>query len=176
MKKTLFIAIEGTDGSGKSIQTELLVKHLKKAGKKVGRIDFPQYGQKSAALIEDYLNGKFGSAKEVGPSRASIFYALDRYAASFKIKNWLSQGRIVVANRYLASNMGHQGGKIKNAKERKKFFDWIYDLEYNIFKIPKPNINFILRVPPKISQQLVDKKSAREYLQGKKRDIHEDDL
>lgn len=174
--KGKFIAIEGTDGSGKSTQTEFLVERLKKTGKRVERIDFPRYGEKSAALIEDYLNGKFGSAKEVGPYRASVFYALDRYAANFKIKNWLAEGKIVIANRYMASNMGHQGGKIHNARQRKKFFAWIYNLEYNIFKIPKPNVNIILHVPAKISQKLVDKKGTREYLRGKKRDIHEDDL
>ncbi len=176
MAYSLFITIEGTDGSGKSTQTELLVKHLKKNGRKVERIDFPQYGEKSAALIEDYLNGKFGTAKEVGPYRASVFYAIDRYAASFQIKKWLSKSKIVIANRYMASNMGHQGGKIRNTTQRKKFFDWIYDLEYNTFRIPKPNVNIILHVPAKISQKLVDKKGVREYLKGKKRDIHEDDL
>ncbi len=168
--------IEGTDGSGKSLQTELLVKHLKKAKQKVEQISFPQYGKKSAGMIEDYLNGKFGTAKEVGPYRASIFYAIDRYAAAPQIKTWLAQNKIVIANRYVASNMGHQGGKIANLKERKKYFDWNYNLEYKIFGIPKPDVNLILHVTPKISQKLIDKKGAREYLHGKKRDIHEADL
>ena len=89
---------------------------------------------KSAAMVEEYLNGKFGTAQEVGPYRASIFCAIDRYVAAPKIKQWLNEGKIVIANRYVASNMGHQGGKIKNQIERKKYFDWNYDLEYNIFK------------------------------------------
>ncbi len=174
--KGLFIMIEGTDGSGKSLQTELLVAHLKKENYQVEQISFPQYGKKSAAMVEEYLNGKFGTAQEVGPYRASIFYAIDRYVAAPKIKQWLNEGKIVIANRYVASNMGHQGGKIKNQTERKKYFDWNYDLEYNIFQIPKPDVNLILHVTPEISQKLVDQKEAREYLHGKKRDIHEDDL
>lgn len=174
--KGLFIMIEGTDGSGKSLQTELLVAHLKKENYQVEQISFPQYGKKSAAMVEEYLNGKFGTAQEVGPYRASIFYAIDRYVAAPKIKQWLNEGKIVIANRYVASNMGHQGGKIKNQIERKKYFDWNYDLEYNIFQIPKPDVNLILHVTPEISQKLVDQKEAREYLHGKKRDIHEDDL
>jgi len=172
----LFILIEGTDGSGKTLQTKLLVKRLKKLGKKVAEISFPRYGNKSSALVEDYLNGKFGSAREVGPYRASVFYALDRYAASFDIKKWISQGKIVICNRYVGSNLAHQGGKIKNVEERKKYFAWDYNLEYNIFGIPKPDLSLILHVTPKVSQELVDKKGAREYLHGKKRDIHEDDL
>lgn len=174
--KGLFIMIEGTDGSGKSLQTDLLVAHLKKENYEVEQISFPQYGERSAAMVEDYLNGKFGTAQEVGPYRASILYTIDRYAAAPKIKQWLTEGKIVIANRYVASNMGHQGGKIKDVEERKKYFDWNYNLEYNIFQIPKPDVNLILHVTPEISQKLVDQKGDREYLHGKKRDIHEDDI
>lgn len=168
--------IEGTDGSGKGTQTELLVQRFQKEGQPVEQIHFPQYGEKSAAMVEDYLNGKFGTAEEVGPYRASIFYAVDRYAASAKIKKWIEEGKIVIANRYVGSNMGHQGGKIQDPEERKKYFDWNYHLEYDIFQIPKPDVNLILHVKPEISQKLVDQKGERDYLQGKKRDIHEDDL
>ena len=173
---SLFIMIEGTDGSGKGTQTDILVEKFKTEGLEVEQVSFPRYGEKSAAMVSDYLNGKFGTAQEVGPYRASVFYAVDRYAASFQIKEWLAQNKVVIANRYIGSNMGHQGGKIKNPEERKKFFEWNYNLEYNIFEIPKPNVNIILHVTPEISQQLIDKKSDREYLKGKKRDIHEDDL
>jgi dTMP kinase len=172
----MFIMLDGIDGSGKSVQTKLLIKHLKKTGRKVALISFPQYGQKSAGPIEEYLNGVYGNAKEVGPYRASILYAVDRFAAAPKIRAWLRQGKIVVANRYVASNMGHQGGKIKNAAERKKFFLWNDNLEYKIFGIPRPDLNIILHVRPDIAQKLVDKKGARAYLKGAKRDIHEADL
>lgn len=176
MPKGLFIMLEGTDGAGKSTQTELLVNQLKKDGYRVGQISFPQYGQRSAAMVEDYLNGEFGVAKQVGPYCASLFYAIDRYAAKEKINHWLKQGKIVIANRYVASNLAHQGGKILNDRQREKYFAWDYDLEYKILGLPKPDINIILHVTPKISQQLIDKKGAREYLKGKKRDIHENDL
>ena len=176
MKQGLFIMIEGTDGSGKGTQTELLVERFQKEGYAVEQIHFPQYGERSAAMVEDYLNGKFGTAEEVGPYRASIFYAIDRYAASSTIHAWLAAGKIVIANRYVGSNMGHQGGKIHDREERKKYFDWNYDLEYHIFQIPKPTVNIILHVKPEISQKLVDQKGERQYLNGKKRDIHEDDL
>lgn len=168
--------LEGTDGSGKSLQTELLLNRLKQEGHDVEQISFPQYGKPSAFLVEQYLNGEFGTAQEVGPYRASILYAVDRFAAAPQIRQWLDAGKIVIANRYVASNMGHQGGKIEAVDERQKYFDWNYDLEYTILGIPKPDVNIILHVTPEISQQLVDKKGDREYLKGKKRDIHEDDL
>lgn len=170
-----FIVIDGTDGSGKATQTNLLVEELKLGGYPVEMTDFPQYGTKSAGLIEEYLNGKYG---QVGPEAASIFYAIDRFDASFKICQWLKEGKIVISNRYVTANAGHQGGKISDNMERLKFFKWLDNLEYNIFGVPKPDLNIVLHVPAEMAQKLVDKKSAaeRKYVNGKKRDLHEADL
>jgi len=178
MKKGKLIVICGTDGSGKGTQTELLVQRLKKEGHDIKKTDFPQYGNKSAFMVEEYLNGKFGSAQEVGPYRASIFYAIDRYYASFQMKKWLDEGKIIISNRYVSANLGHQGGKIKDKEERKKYVEWVLDLEYNIFGIPRPDLNIFLHVPSAVAQKLVDKKGDREYIKDKmkKRDIHEDDI
>jgi dTMP kinase len=170
------IVIDGTDGSGKATQTKMLVKRLKKAGYPVKVADFPQYGKKSAGLVEEYLNGKYGNAKEVGPHRASIFYACDRYDASFQIKKWIKEGCIIISNRYVTANMGHQGGKIENREKRKKYFNWLYKLEYEMFNIPKPDLNIILHVDAAVAQKLVDGKGIRNYLKRKKRDLHEKDL
>lgn len=173
--KGRLIVIDGSDGSGKATQTQALVETLKIEGYEVEMTDFPQYGSKSAGPVEEYLNGKYG---EVNPYAASIFYAVDRFDAGFKIRQWLAQGKIVVSNRYVTANAGHQGGKIIDDAERIKFFKWLDNLEYGIFGIPKPDLNVILHVPAEIAQKLVDQKSAaaRAYINGKKRDIHEADL
>ncbi|MCK9466705.1 MAG: hypothetical protein M0P94_00010 [Candidatus Absconditabacterales bacterium] len=176
MLKGKFIVIDGTDGSGKGTQTKLLVQRLKNSGYSVEIADFPQYGKKSAIMVEEYLNGKFGTAQEVGPYRASVFYAIDRYAASFEIKKRLEEGKIVISNRYVSSNMGHQAGKIKDPKERDKFLQRLEEFEYRLFAIPKPDKNILLYMPTEIGQQLVDKKGHRDYIGGQKRDIHEADL
>lgn len=174
-KKGKFIVIDGTDGSGKTTQLSLLVERLKNLGHSVEIADFPQYNTKSAGLVEEYLSGKYGNADEVGPYRASIFYACDRYDASFKIRKWLDEGKIVISNRYVTANMGHQGGKIDGEKERKEYFDWLYKLEYEIFSIPRPDLNIILHVPAEISQRLSQQRT-REDWKGKTNDIHQDDL
>lgn len=183
MKKGKFFVFEGIDGCGKATQTKLLAEFFVKKGYKVEKIDFPQHGERSSAMVDDYLNGKYGSSEEVGPYVASIFYAQDRYDASFKIKKWLAEGKIVVSDRYLVSNIGHQGGKIKNKKDWKKYVNWLYNLEYNIFKIPKPDYTFILKTSAEFSLKLAHKitdKAKRErrksYLgSSKKQDIHEKD-
>ncbi|MBP9763129.1 MAG: deoxynucleoside kinase [Candidatus Pacebacteria bacterium] len=175
-KRGKFIVIDGTDGSGKGTQTELLVAALKDQGVKVVVTDFPQYGKPSAIFVEKYLRGEYGSADEVGAKRASLFYALDRFDESKQMKQWLDEGFCIVSNRYVSANMGHQTGKIKDPVERDKFLDWLNELEFEIFEIPKPDEVIFLYVPPEVGQKLVDEKSAREYTKGAKRDIHEADL
>lgn len=176
MKTGKFIVIDGTDGSGKGTQTNLLVEKLKSEGHDVVMADFPRYWENSAKMVEDYLNGGFGTAEEVGPYRASIFYACDRYAASKDIKKWLDEWKIVICNRYVSANMWHQAGKIKGNEEVDKFLSWLDDLEYGIFQIPRPDKTILLYMPVEIWQMLVDKKWHRDYVWWEKRDIHEADL
>jgi dTMP kinase len=176
-KRGKFIVIEGTDGSGKSEQAIRLVKHLMDTGNKVIPFDFPRYSELSSWFVGEYLRGGFGTLKEINPKTASLFYALDRYAAASYIRKAINSGKVVISNRYVASNLAHQGSKFLNKKDREKFFQWDSDLEYNINGIPKPDLNIILHVPAQIAQKLVDKKIERQYLRGKKkRDLHETSL
>ncbi len=171
-----FFVIEGTDGSGKTEQFNRLLPKLKEVFA-VEKLDFPRYGEPSSYFVTEYLNGKYGTLKEIGPEKASLFYALDRFDASEKkMKQWLAEGKTLLANRYVGSNMGHQGGKIDDKKKRQDFFRWLYDLEYGRLGIPKPDLNIILHVPAAIAQGFVDKKGDRAYIGGKKRDLHESDI
>lgn len=180
LKNGKFIVLEGIDGSGKSIQSDFLVRRLRRENYRVFKIDFPRYGAKSAGLVEEYLNGTYGSPSEVGPYRASVFYACDRYAAASRIEKKIADGFIIVADRYLASNIGHQGGKIIENSKWEKFVRWLYKLEYGLFQIPKPDITVILKTSPRVSYQMTsrvtdERKKAKKnlYLGKKKRDVHE---
>lgn len=167
------IVIDGTDGSGKATQTRLLVYRLKQLGYKVETIDFPQYNTKSSGMIENYLEGKYGEADEVNPMVASCFYACDRYDASFKIKNWLKEGKIVIIDRYVTSNMAHQGCKINNLLARRDFYSWLYRLEHNLFQIPEPDLTLVLHVEAEIAHGLLQNRPTKGW-KDKKNDIHED--
>lgn len=147
-----FIVIDGIDGSGKSTQLKLLEDELKIIGYKTEVIHFPQHGERSAALVDDYLAGKYG---QVGPYPASVFYAVDRFDAAFRLKAWLQQGKVVLCDRYVTANAAHQGGKISDHVERLKFFKWLDNLEYNIFGIPRPDLNIILNVPVAAAVQMI---------------------
>ena len=170
-----FIVIDGTDGSGKTTQLQLLASKLVAERYEVEIADFPQYNTKSAGMVEEYLSGKYGGADDVNPYAASLFYAVDRFDASFQIREWLKQGKIVISNRYISSNFAHQGGKIENALERKLFFTWLSEIEYKIFNIPKPDLYLILHVEAEVSQKMAQDRQ-REDWKGKTKDIHEDNL
>jgi thymidylate kinase/thymidylate synthase ThyX/deoxycytidylate deaminase len=171
----VFVVIEGSDGSGKGTQFQLLADHLAKQGYDVATFDFPRYDKSSSHFVNSYLNGEYGTAEEVGPYAGSMFYALDRYEAAKEIRDALDQGKVVLANRYTGSNMAHQGAKFDNVEQRRGYFIWLDNLEFQVLNIPRPDISIILRVPAEIAQKLVDQKAPRSYT-DKKRDIHEADL
>lgn len=178
-QKGKLIVIDGIDGSGKATQTALLAKRLKKTGLKVKTIDFPRYYDNFFGhLIGEYLSGKFGDFIKIDPRIASVLYAADRFESSEKIKGWLEQGCIVLSDRYVSANQIHQGGKIRSVASRKKFLDWLEKMEFEIFRIPKPDLVIYLDVPFEISRKwLKDKvtKRSKKYLKGKK-DVAEDNL
>ncbi len=176
MKKGVFIVLDGLDGSGKGTQTKLLVERLQREGHEVEMVDFPQYGNWSATYVEKYLRGELGASHDISAQQASLFYALDRFAAKQRMLDALAQGKILVANRYVSASKGHQLGKLKTDDERYTFVEWLNHLEYSILGIPKPTVTLFLHMPPEIGQRLVERKEPRAYLQGKSKDIHEEDL
>ncbi|MDO8591908.1 MAG: hypothetical protein Q7R60_03245 [bacterium] len=171
----IFIVLEGSDGSGKGTQFRLLSERLKAVGHEVAVFDFPRYEEPSSHFVKRYLNGDFGPASEVSPYTASFFFALDRYEAAPQIKKALDAGKVVIANRYVGSNMAHQGTKFSSLAEQRGFFMWAESLEYQLLGIPRPNISLFLKVPANISFELIAQKTERNYTK-KKRDEHEDDI
>lgn len=164
----MLIVIDGIDGSGKSTQTEILVRRLKAEKYPVETLNFPQYQQFFGRMVKKFLNGEFGQINQVDPHLASILYALDRWQARNKINHWLKENKIVILNRYATSNLIHQTIKIKE-KKRRQFIDWLNKMEYEILNLPKPDLVLYLYLPYKLSYALITKR-------GNKKDIHEADL
>lgn len=171
----LFITIEGGDGSGKTTQSDLLVKYLESIGKKVHRQKFPRYGQDSAYYIEQYLNGAYGEASDVPADLGVLPYALDRYAATEEIRQIIADpDSVLVCDRYMGSNLAHQGAKVDDQADRRQFYNRTLTTEYEVLGIPRPDLNIVLLVPANVAQSNVDKRPDRAYT-DKKRDIHEAD-
>lgn len=172
---TLFV-IEGVDGAGKATQTAKLVERLIAEGKDPLKLTFPDYENKSSDIVKMYLNGTFGThAEDVNAKAASTFFAIDRYV-SYKTrweKDFL-ENRVIVADRYVTSNMIHQASKLDSIEEKKSFIDWLADFEYGIYKLPEPTKVVFLDMPPEYAAELTKtraNKSTGEMVQ----DIHESD-
>ena len=168
------IVIEGLDGSGKATQTKQLYERLTAQGKKVRRLEFPDYGSPSAALVKMYLNGDFGERPEdVNAYAASAFYAVDR-AASF-LKDWkrgYQDDTVFLCDRYATSNIIYQMAKVPPG-ERDAFIAWQADFEYDKLGLPRPDAVLYLDVEPEVSQRLMEKRYGGD---NSKKDLHESNL
>ncbi|ABN53314.1 MAG TPA: thymidylate kinase [Hungateiclostridium thermocellum] len=174
MKGKLIIIESGADASGKATQTNKLYERLVQEGYKVKKITFPNYDSDSSALVKMYLNGDFGKdPNDVSPYVASTFYAVDRFA-SYRTE-WgqaYNDGWIILADRYTTSNMVHQAAKIKDMEEKDRFLDWLWNFEFEIYKLPVPDCVIFLDMPPSFSRELM-KERANKFTGEQKKDIHE---
>ena len=168
------VVFEGIDGSGKSTQFDMMCTHLAYEGKGFKRIRFPRYDEPSAALLKMYLNGEFGSdPKAVNPYAASAFFMVDRIASYLTDwKDAYEGGGLVVADRYTTSNAVHQGAKMSYHK-RETFFKWLYEYEFNLIELPKPNIVIYLDIEAKYAAKRISKRQEKT---GSKGDIHEQSI
>lgn len=157
-----FIAVEGIDGSGKQTQVRLLALALESRGCRVFSTGFPQYGSWFGKMVGEFLNGDYGPLDTVDPHFTALLYAGDRFESKGPILDALEKGQIVIADRYIASNLAHQTARA-TAGKRAEFRSWIEHLEYNIYGLPKEDLVLYLRVPPHLAQLLVAKKQARPY-------------
>lgn len=171
----LFV-IDGTDASGKQTQFEKLQERLKDENIDYKVISFPNYDSPSSSLVKMYLSGEFGeNAKDVSPYIASTFYAADRFATFKKeLEEYYNNGGIILADRYTTANMVHQAGKIDNKEEREKFLNWLWDFEFNLYKLPVPTKVFFLNMPPEYAFKLMENRENK-FTHETKKDIHERD-
>ena len=166
MRGKLFV-IDGGDGSGKTMQTQLLIARAAAEGLPFATLSYPRYETKTGVVVNAYLNGEYGPPLDIPAQQASMLYAIDRWAY-FMEGDFapLERGVHMIANRYSGSNMGHQGSKIDDPAKRTAFFKWNDELEHGFFGIPRPYLNIVLHVPADISISLIDSR-------GNAKDGHE---
>lgn len=179
----MFIVIEGLDGAGKSTQVALMRRLFEDRYRQqveylhFPRFDAPVYGE----LIARFLRGELGSVDQVNPYVVALLYAGDRQEAARTIRQWVGDGKAVIVDRYVYSNIAYQCAKLpaNNAGgERAALKEWILNLEYHHNGIPKPDLSLFLDVPFAFTERkLAEQRTGddRDYLQGKQ-DIHEASL
>lgn len=171
------IVIEGTDGSGKQTQSEKLYSFFQAKGVDCEIIGFPRYGSASGDIVGDCCLGKdnrieggswFDNFSQMDPKIACLYFAADRLSMANEIRDKLAKGKVVILDRYVESNMGHQCGKLLNKEDRSRLRDWIVNLEYKLLKLPQPDLIIFLHMPFQLSRKL--KEGMEEKL-----DVHEAD-
>lgn len=167
---TKIIAFEGIDGTGKSVQMQLLSERLKKDGKRVSEISFPIYTSFFGSEVGKLLSGRDGvRASDVDGKSMALWFALDRFEAFSDFD--YSGSDVLLINRYVLSNAVYQS--IRDCDLGKPdLLDFVLDLEYQHFGIPCADAHIVLDMATSDAAQNVDKKGYRDYV-GNTRDVYE---
>ncbi len=169
----MLFTVEGIDGAGKGTLTKGLVALAEMAGYRVATLSFPRYGEnRFARLVAQYLNGHFGKIDDVPAEFAALLYAGDRHESREKLLGLLADSDLVILDRYVASNIAYGAAKLP-ADERQRLIDWIREVEYEIFELPRPQLTCLIATAPATAQDLVGRKDNREYTDDS-HDMHEE--
>ena len=172
----MLIVVEGLDGAGKSTQVKRLREYLTERCGSLEYIHFPRYeAPVYGDLISRFLRGDFGSNEAVHPQLVALLFAEDRHGAAPVMRKALEEGKTVLLDRYVYSNIAYQCAKLQDLQERRKLRDWIFNTEYGDFELPEPDLNLFLDVPIGFVEQSLNRQREgqdRNYLSGAQ-DIHE---
>ena len=172
---SLLVAIEGIDGSGKGTQARQLVDQLNSESISTGLLSFPRYSETLfGRAIGEFLNGAFGPLEAIAPQLSATLYAGDRFESRDVLTEALANQQVVVCDRYVPSNLAHQGSRVPAARQA-ELIEWIERIEYDVFELPRPDAVVWLDIPPHISRRLIALKAPREYTE-KAADLQEADL
>ena len=175
----MFIVLEGLDGAGKSTQIKLLRELFASRGIESEYVHFPRFDSPVfGELIARFLRGELGGVESVDPYIVALLFAGDRADMAPQIRAWQAEGKVVIVDRYVYSNIGYQCAKLATEEQRAKLKQWILDTEYGYYNIPRPDLSLFLDVPFSFTaKSLTEQRSGddRAYLNGEK-DIHESSL
>ena len=159
----MLIDLEGIDGSGKGTQARKLCDRFVQSGVSAALVSFPRYeATLFGRAVGEFLNGRFGSLDQVHPFLVSLLFAGDRFESKQYLLDAIASHDVVVLDRYVPSNVAHQASKLEGAA-RTELTRRILDIEFNIFGLPRPDVVVLLDLPVRVAQQLIAKKSARQY-------------
>lgn len=168
--KTKIIALEGMDGSGKTVQINKLQETLEKLGYSSIIKSFPVYESFFGREVGNLLAGaKSVNANTLDPRSMCLWYALDRWQ-EFKDFAY-SEYDYVLLNRFSLSNAVYQSVRTL-PEEREALINWVFELEHVHLGLPSPDVYVLFDSKPEISAQNIKQKGRREYV-GDKPDVYE---
>jgi len=138
LRKGKIVVIEGMDKAGKTTQSRILVSALRNKGKLCSSLDFPDYSTPIGREIKSFLDGK----RDYPDETKLMLLSANRWERKEIIDRTLSNGTILVMNRYYHSNLAY--GVSKNLE-----LDWLMTLDRGL---PKEDLCIVLEIRPTISE------------------------
>jgi len=156
-EKGFFVCVEGLDGCGKTTQTKLLVRKLRKTGWDAVYTAEPSHG-KIGRFIQKYC---LHSEKRTSPIVEALLFAADRFEHVTKeVIPALNEGKIVVSDRYFYSSLAYQGATELDLK-------WIETINKHAIQ---PDLAIFVDVEPEaVIKRLKPKKSVMENLETQRK-------
>jgi dTMP kinase len=174
-----FVVFEGLDGSGKSTQIRMLMEYLGRKEISCMVVHFPRTKETIIGeMIAKFLRGEFGDIKNTNPYMVALMYAQDRHDAKQLLIDSKNRHQLLIVDRYVYSNVAFQCAKIIGQDSKEALRNWILELEYGYYFLPKPDLSFYLKPPYEFIQNNLTTRrieTNREYLKDHI-DIHENDL
>ncbi len=167
----MLVAIEGIDGAGKRTQCACLVERARAAGYAVEALAFPRYHETFfGAAVRELLEGGFGEQPD--PRLVGLLFAGDRLETKAQLERALSSSDLVVADRYVASNLAYQAARSAPA-ERNAVMAWLGTVEYEVFALPRPALTVVLDLPVELACRRVSARAQADA--SRRRDRYEVD-
>lgn len=168
-----FIVLDGADGAGKDTQANALLAAAQAQGLSAALIRFPGYDTTlSGREVKAYLAGEYGEFNAVHPKITSYLYAVDRYEQQPLLNELLEKHDLVIASRYVISNIAYQAARLPEA-ERPAYREWAKKLDYDVLKNPHEDAVLFLSLPVELSKTLIEKR-LKQGTAG--RDIYDENL
>jgi len=130
----VLIVFEGLDQSGKQTQAERLRTEIERRGRRCIVLDFPSYDTHIGAEIGAGLHGERG----YGPDVMQLLYVANRYEKKPQIEKMLTDGGVVICDRYLASSIAY--GEAQGLDGA-----WLREMQRHL---PQPDLTILLDIAP----------------------------
>ncbi|KQB84137.1 dTMP kinase [Corynebacterium oculi] len=141
----MIVSIEGIDGAGKNTLVQAIRAELG-----ADAVAFPRYEQSvPAQLAQSALRGQMGDLVDSVYGMATLF-ALDRYGAAEALREYREGEKIVVLDRYVASNAAYSAARLAgDLQAAREVVRWVQELEFERFGLPVPDLQVLLDTPPR---------------------------
>lgn len=132
MSRSIFIALEGCDGAGKSMQAEKIAKYLSEVG-----FDVFLTREPSDSCIGRLIRKELKKKYKIPPEKLQLLFVTDRLEHLVnEIEPKLKEGKIVICDRYILSSLAYGSlyVDLPFLKRINSYFRW-------------PDVTIILDVP-----------------------------